>query len=326
VVASGLLDRDAGVRVLATRIAGRLGTPELRPGVQARLFDTHPEVRQEAVSALAHLGGGPGATAALVRALPLLRGSELRVGATLATVARAADLPLLARAARSARGAARLALLLGLAPALEQGPALPGLQAAVELLAAELTRGGVGAELAAEALTGAAPAVRVDDHQLRLAWQTASDAVKARLCPALASSADGRTALARLLLHPGASGEVQAAAAWALAGVREPGLRRAMEWASGSTHPAVAANARAALAVPPGARDRTGPVRLRLVDNLEAAQAGRWLIAHLPPGPVWFRTGGLGQARLPHPGSGSVKVEPAEPELGLRPTVAAAPD
>jgi hypothetical protein len=280
-------------------------------------------VRQEAVSSLAHLGG-PGAATALVRALPLLRGSELRVGATLTTVARAADLALLARAARSARGAARLALLMGLAPSLEQGPALPGLQAAVELLASELARGGVGAELAAEALTGAAPAVRVDDRQVRMAWQSASDPVKARLCPALAASADGRVALARLLLHPGASGEVQAAAAWALAGVREPGLRRVLEWATGSSHPAAAANARAALAVPPGARDRTGPVRVRLVDELEEPQTGRWLIAHLPAGPVWFRTGGLGQARLPHPGSGSVTVEPAEPELRLRPTVASA--
>jgi hypothetical protein len=207
---------------------------------------------------------------------------------------------------------------MGFPPALEPGPTFPGLQAAVELLSAELARGGVGAELAAEALTGAAPAVRLDDRQMRAAWQAAADPVKARLCPALAGGAQGRLALARLLSHPDASGEVQAAAAWALAGARDPGVRRALEWASASSHPAVAANARAALAVPAGARDRSAPLRVRLVDELEGPQAGRWLVARLSVGPVWFRTGGLGQARLSHPGSASAPVESADEDLRLR--------
>jgi HEAT repeat protein len=101
VLAAGLVDRDAGVRVLATRIAGQLADPAFRAAVLSRLFDTEPDVRREAVASLARLGA-PGAAAALIRALPLLRGSELRVGATLGVVSRAADLPLLTRAARSA--------------------------------------------------------------------------------------------------------------------------------------------------------------------------------------------------------------------------------
>jgi HEAT repeat protein len=317
VLAAGLVDRDADVRVLAARMAGRLGARAFQAAVQARLFDTNPQVRNEAVSSLALLGA-PGAARPLVAALPLLRGLELRVGATLAVVARAADLPLLLRAARSARGAARLALLMGLQPALEDGVRQPGAQAAIELLAAELAHGGVGAELAADALTGAAPAVGVDDRALRLIWQAAAAPVRARLCAALASSPDGRLGLARVLLYPRESGEVQAAAAWALAGTRDPALRRALDWASNSAHPAVAANARAALAAT--ARPRGASLRLRLLGATEAPVEGRWMIAHLPAGPVWFRTGGLGQARLPHAGAAPLRLEPGEPDLRLRRT------
>jgi hypothetical protein len=240
------------------------------------------------------------------------------VGATLAVVARAPDLPLLLRAARPARGAARLALLMGFQPALEDAARAGGAQAAIELLVAELARGGVGAELAADALTGAAPVGRMDGRSLRLIWQSAAPPVRARLCEALASSSDGRLALARALLHPRESGEVQAAAAWALAGTREPALRRVLEWASTLSHPAVAANARAALVLRPAVRGRGGSLRLRLVDETQAPQEDRWMIAHLPVGPVWFHTGGLGQARLPHAGAGLLRVEPVDPGLGLR--------
>ena len=318
VLAAGLVDCDADVRLLATRLAGRLRARSFQPGVQARLYDVDARVRREAVASLALLGAS-GAAAPVIAALPLLRGSELRVGATLAVVARAPDLPLLLRAARPARGAARLALLMGFQPALEDGARAGGAQAAIELLTAELARGGVGAELAADALTGAAPVGRVDGRSLRLIWQAAAPPVRARLCEALASSPDGRLALARALLHPRESGEVQAAAAWALAGTREPALRRVLEWASNLSHPAVAANARAALALPLAARGRGASLRLRLVDEAQAPQGGHWMIAHLPVGPVWFHTGGLGQARLPHAGAGPLRVEPVEPDLRLRP-------
>ena len=317
VVPAGLTDRDPDVRLLALRLVGRLRARDYSRSVERRLLDVHPEIRRQAVVTLGQLES-VGTARSLVAALPLLRGSELLVGSTLALVARRQDLMTLTRAAPAAQGASRLALLMGLVAALEDGQGQPSGPTAVEFLLGELMRGGAAAELAAEALT-VMPVNLADDRPMRLALQTATGPVRARLCPAAASSADGRRGLAQLLVHPRESGEVQAAAAWALAGVRDPVVRSALEWASRSSHPAVAANARTALALLTASpAPSSAPLRLRLLDESGGPAAGRWLIAHLPGGPVWIRTGTLGQARLPRAGAASVRIEPADHDVHLQ--------
>jgi HEAT repeat protein len=316
VLEAGLQDRDPDVRLLATRLAGRLRARAFQEAVAGRLLDVNPNIRRAAVASLARLEA-PGTARALLAALPLLRGSELLVGSALAAVARPADLPLLTRAARSHQGAARMAVLMGMTSALEPAADKPSAQAAVGFLVAELLRGGATAELAAEAVTAAGPAALLDGSALRVALQTASPSVRARLCAAAAASEEGRRGLANLLAHPRESAEVQAAAAWALAGVRDSWSRSALAWATTSAHPAVAANARAALAVPAGSR-MAASLRVRLVDASGSPEGSRWVIAHLPAGPVWIRTGILGQARLSGAGPSPVRLQPADATLNLQ--------
>jgi cellulose synthase operon protein C len=317
VLPAGLTDRDPDIRLLSLRLAARLRAHDQARSVERRLLDVDPAIRRQAVMTLGQLEPA-GSALALAAALPLLRGSELLVGTALARVARKQDLPALTRAAPSAQGASRLALLAGLVAALEDGPAPPSAPAAIEFLVGELMRGGAAAELAAEALT-VVPIARADDRPVRLALRTGTASVRARLCAGAASSEDGRRLLVQLLVHPRQSGEVQAAAAWALAGVRHAVVRRALDWASRSSHPAVAANARAALAMAISDRrpQASPPLRLRLVDGSGSPAAGRWLIAHLKEGPVWIRSGTFGQARLSRAGDAPVRVEPADRDLRL---------
>jgi cellulose synthase operon protein C len=314
VLPAGLVDRDPDVRLLATRLAGRLRAVDFARAVAGRLLDVSPAIRRAAVASLAQMQA-VGTAPALSTALPLLRGSETAVGATLAVVARPRDLGPLTRAARLQRGAARLALLMGLGAALEQARDRADVQGAVEFLLGELPRGGAAAELAAEALTAAGPRTLADSRPIRLALQTAPAAVRARLCALAAASEEGRGSLVRLLVHPRESPEVQAAAAWALAGTRDPSARRTLQWAAGTSHPAVSANAQAALAAPGGG----GPaLQLRLVDRSGTSESTHWLIAHLAVGPVWVKTGQLGQARLGGVGPSSVRVQAADPQLQLQ--------
>ncbi len=318
VLEGGLVDRDADVRLLATRLAGRLRARDHERAVSRRLLDVQPEIRRAAVRSLARLQA-PGTAGPLVTALPLLRGSEMLVGSALGLVAGPADLGPLTRAARAQRGASRLALLMGVTAALEQARDQPSLQAAVTFLAGELSGAGAAAELAAEALAAAAPGALADTRSIQVAIQTGAPSVRSRLCALAAGSEAGRLTLARWLAHPRESPEVQAAAAWALAGVREPVARNTLRWAAASTHPAVAANARAALARPLGSGPRaSAAMRIRLTDDAGAPEAGRWIIAHLPAGPVWIRSGTLGQARLPGAGPAPVRLQPADSELVLR--------
>jgi cellulose synthase operon protein C len=317
VLGAGLQDRDPDVRLVATRLAGRLGARAYQEAVAGRLLDVSPSIRRAAVRSLARLEA-PGTARALLAALPLLRGSEGLVGSALAAVARPADLPALTRAARTHHGAARLAVLMGLASALEPAADAVATQAAVGFLGAELLRGGASAELAAEAVAAAGPAALADSRALQVALQAGSAPVRARLCVAAAASEEGRRSLARLLAHPRESAEVQAAAAWALGGARDSFARSALLWATTSAHPAVAANARAARKVPPGPRSSPA-LRLRLVDASGSPEAGRWMIAHLPVGPVWIRTGILGQARLAAAGASPVRLQAAEGTMHLQP-------
>jgi HEAT repeat protein len=315
VLPAGLVDRDADVRLLATRLAGRLRATAFASAVAGRLLDVSPAIRRAAVASLAQMPA-VGTAQALSTALPLLRASETAVGAALALVARPGDLPALTRAARLQRGAARLALLMGLGSALAQARQRADVQEAVEFLLSELPRGGAAAELAAEALTAAGPRTLADSRPIRLALQTGTSGVRARLCSLAGTSEDGRRSLVRLLVHPRESPEVQAAAAWALAGTRDPSARRALQWAGGTLHPAVAANARAALVAPfPG----PGPaLQLRLVDRSGTSAGTHWLVAHLAVGAVWVKTGQLGQARLTGVGPAAVRVQAADAQLQLQ--------
>jgi cellulose synthase operon protein C len=315
VLPAGLVDRDPDVRLLATRLAGRLRAVPFATAVAGRLLDVSPAIRRAAVASLAQMPA-VGTAPALSAALPLLRGSETAVGAALALVARPRDLAPLTRAARLQRGAARLALLMGLGSALEQARDRADVQGAVEFLLGELPRGGAAAELAAEALTAAGSRTLADSRPIRLALQTAAAPVRARLCALAAASEEGRRSLVRLLVHPRESPEVLAAAAWALAGARDPTVRRILQWAARTSHPAVAANAHAALAAPAAG---PGPaLQLRLVDRSGTSEGTQWLVAHLGVGPVWIKTGQLGQARLAGVGPSPVRVQTADPQLRLQ--------
>jgi hypothetical protein len=126
----------------------------------------------------------------------------------------------------------------------------------------------------------------------------------------------GRAALASWLRSPLVPDELRAAAAWALAGATAHELRAALEAATHDGHPAVAANARAALAASPGSASAT--LRLRLRDEAGAPAAPRWLIVELPGvGPVWTRTGSLGQTALAVPEGTGFAVSAAAPGVTL---------
>jgi cellulose synthase operon protein C len=306
-----IADPDPGVRALAVRLAVRLA-PRAPAGDGVWLFralgDPAPEVRRQAVLALRQLHP-PGSVAALLAAWPRLAGLEAATGAALAALATEADVPGLTTLARDGSPSARVAALQGLvtslAAARTSGTRAP--RATTLALLSSLERGGAEAELAAAALAGAGPDV-VDaapallEATVRRGWQSGAPALRARLCAVLIRRPDLAALLPPALLDAREEAVVQAAAAWALAGNRRiPGAQAALEQARGSTHPAVSANARAALAA---AAEQPGPtVRLQL-DRPDGGpdDSQPWLVVQAGGLSVWLRGGPLGQVTLPWPG------------------------
>jgi hypothetical protein len=333
VLARTLADPDPVVRRRAVALAGRLLARDHAAAVARRLEDGDAQVRRQAVLVLGALAA-PGTARPLLAALPRLGGAEALVAEALASAVRSEDLPALVQAAAASRGAARTAVLTGLGPALQAAnnpSAAPGdgdggrsmrrsERSAIELLAAEVGRGGVSAEVAAEALAAAGAAALRHEAAVRAALATRTPALRARLAPLVALDDHGPAELGHRLSRPHESDEARAAAAWALAGTHEPALRAALERATGDLHPAVAANARAALAVTQPAAERTRSIRVRLVGADARPDQGRWLAVQVPgAGPVWTRTGRLGQAALGGLAGGTVAVAiaPAGGELSL---------
>jgi HEAT repeat protein len=323
-----LQDPDPIVRRRAVALAGRLWARSHAKAVGGRLQDLDNHVRREALQVLQTLAV-PSTTWDLLAAQSALAGAEGLLGQTLARTARSEHLRALALAARQARGALRLALLLGVSRALEPTEPLDRTaeRLAVDLLAAELSHGGASAEIAAEALaTLGPPALRRRDA-IHGALVTAEPGVRARLCPLAKLTPEGRGRLTAFLLHPRENEEVQAAAAWALAGVATPGAKAALSRARAHLHPAVAANAQAAAAArqDPSQHPSKGTsagawAGVRIADPTGRAQAGLWLTAEVPGvGPVWLRTGQLGQIRLHGlgPRTGAVPVAVAAPGQAL---------
>jgi hypothetical protein len=282
------------------------------------LSDPAPEVRRQAVQAVRQLHPS-GSVAALLAAWPRLPGLEAPVGTALAALASETDVPALTTLARDGSPSARIAAMQGLVTALAAARAagVRAGRATSIALVTSLERGGAEAELAATALSSAGPDVVEAapaqlEASLRRAWESSTPALRARLCAALVR----RPALAGLLpaalLDGREDAGVQAAAAWALAGHhRTAGARTALEHARGSTHPAVAANARAALAAVAD-EPRGAPILLQLASPDGGPHDGSpWLVVEASGLTVWVRGGPLGQVTLPWPGAppGSLSVD-----------------
>jgi HEAT repeat protein len=145
--------------------------------------------------------------------------------------------------------------------------------------------------------------------------------VRARLARDLAGVAAGRRWLTEVLLDDNGADEVRAAAAWALGTVDEPAARQALAFARRATHPAVAANAAAALARPRQARP-VSPVSVTTValrDQAGRPVAGRWLRFAVGDGSeVWARTGAAGQASVSGLPGGSATTTVTAAELGAQ--------
>jgi HEAT repeat protein len=313
-----LRDPDPGVRMRAATLAGRLRA-RAQIATLATLLRDAPPVRESVISALGALGG-PEACAALVQAAPSLAdGGELPLVPALEATAVPGCLPALTAAARRATGAARAALLRGLIAAVDRsGAGSPGLEDAMEVL---ITLINVGvddgtAERAAEALA-AIHLGRRDLAEVIETFPRAPAPVRARLCPALAASASGRNRLVAVLADRAEDDEVRAAAAWSLAGAGEPQARRALERAASALLPALADNARAALAVHPAPAPSWVTLRLQNAAGRPLPRA--WLRVVLPGGArVWARSGQAGEASVRGlPPGGPLFVELDDPAHSL---------
>jgi HEAT repeat protein len=320
VLEAGLADPDAQVRVLAARLAAAIDAHAAAPALSARLSDVDLGVREAAASALARVADRsqhPLATilSALTRpdAPPPTDQAASDVGAALEAIATAADAETLARAFLAARGGARGAIGQGLAAAHAATPLTEGVM--IDALIAAVAEGGVAALGAADALAtarvagGAVPA-------LARAFADAEPMVRARLCPALAAAPDGDLWLAAVLSDPHQPESVRAAAAWAAHGLAR--ARHALEAAAqNGGDDAVAANARAALAV--GPRNATAFVGARLRGRQGEPAIGRWVTIGVAGGPsVRTMTDSFGGARV----SGLPDGPPVLQIAGLRPRAA----
>ena len=325
-----LAHADPGLRARAAALAGRLLARRHTGAVGRLLADREAEVRGEAVRALALLAAADGqACARLAQAAPALIGAESLVASALERAATPACLPaLLAAAGRSARGPTGQALLRGVAAAVDRAAAAGGDldRGALDLLVATVARApaaaapSAAAELAAQAL-GAWPLPRRHAGLVLDAFDRAPAAVRALLAPALASAgAAGRTRLRHALTDPQEEDEVKVGAAWALAGGADPAARAALGSAARSLHPALADNARAALAM--AAQRRTSVwAAIRLTGSgSEDRLPGLWVRFQVEGvGKVWVRSGPQGLARISGVPAGRavVAVEVADPHLSI---------
>jgi HEAT repeat protein len=298
-----LVDPEPAVVARGAALAGRLRARSHTAMLAALM--AHPDgfVRAEAIRALGAVGGVQ-ACAALARAATTT--TDVRLGEALEAAAEPACVPAILTVLRNGR--VQPALVRGLAAAASGAPGGEVVPPLLEALAGEPAT----AELAADALAAARLSHR-QASEVAAAFEVAPGPVRARLCPALASSATGRARLAVALGDRAEDDEVRAAAAWALAGTSDPGPRAALEQARASLHPALAANAQAALQL------RRGPAAATVQLRSAAGRAlpGQWLQATLPGGPaLWARTGSAGRVRLSGLG-GPVTVSAASPELSV---------
>lgn len=325
VLPRGLADPEPAVRQAALLLYRRLGDPTAERVVLGALADRHLEVRHQALRALVAVGlRSPGATRLLLAAGPSLRGQEVLLGQGLWSGARWSDLAALTAALRTTPEHLRLPSVLGLAAAAlsPQTESLAVAGQSARALLAEVAAGDLTGEVAAEGLVGlgqAAIATGALADRVRAVFFTAQPPIRARLAGVLAGSPRGREDLAQVLASEIEGDEVRAAAAFALRGARDPQARAALTRASRDLHPAVAANAQAALA-PQGETRAHGVLRVRLVGDDGRALAGRWLLVRTQTGATWWtRTGQLGQAVLAA-GAGPVSVGLAARELLLEDT------
>jgi HEAT repeat protein len=329
----GLVDLDAGVRVRAVKLAAAISARSATAALVRRLVDPDPDVRREAAFALARVAGPgagqatTGAAAAIVAALaqpvaPARSERELEaLGDALERLARAGDVPLLASALERARGADRAPLARALAAA-GLPPAGSAEEAAVvDRLIALVDDGGDVALAAADALAAAPRLPPQRREALARAFGDAEAAVKARLCPALASLPGGDARLLALLADPEQPEQVRAAAAWAArrllaaAATPAPGAAEALRRASGDPIAPVAANARAALATAGSAAPRAwAALRLQAPDG--TAWPGRWVALTAADGTtIWAMTDPAGTVRVPDLPPGAVEARVADPML-----------
>ena len=333
-VGRGLTDPDPRVRRLALQLAVAAGAraPAVLEAVRGRLADGDAGVRNEAAAALVRLqpiAGGPAALLALLERNP----DDAAAADALEAATRKGDDAILLAGAARARGRARGALARAFAAAHAAQPAAPLSDAgAIDFLFAVLADGGTNAEDAADALGEARLLPARRETLLRLFDGGAEPGVRARLCAALAAPGDAagpsRERLARAIADEREAPDVRAAAAWAAGRALGPGdaragteaLRRALEAAARGGDPAVAANARAALAVTEGAaRARRDQWTAARVTGGGAPIVRRWITVTAVDGTtIWVETGLDGRARAGGLPPGPYAVRLAEPGLEAR--------
>jgi hypothetical protein len=308
VLHASLRDQDAGVRRKAAILARVVLARETIGAITERLADPDADVRREAVRTVGALAT-PGTCQHILAALSRLHGMEAVVQVSLEATCRPQDLGRLLAAARhlvadtgdGSSSGWRPVVLRGLVAILP----LPGERDrsverdALDLLASELTAGGPTAEIAAGGAADLGRAGRYEEVLLSR-FGHAPAPVRARLCVGLATSADGRARLGAVLHDRTEDDEVAAAAAWALAGRTEGSLRTALVHAKGSSHPAIAANAAAALGKTGNlGRQGSAPIVLRLRKPNGEPLAREWVRltgrdADMGAETVWTRTDAFG--------------------------------
>ncbi len=300
-----LEDPDAGVRLRATALTGRLGARDQIARVATLLADRDRRVQEESIATLGILGD-EAACRALVTAAPRLVGLEPALGAALEQAARPSCVPTLGAALATVNGALAVAVTRGLAAALEQEGAGAPDGKVIDHLAARLGENSPAAEHAADALAALGGSRHAAD--VALAAVRASPSVRARLCPALGGTDAGRQRLRSLVVDPREEDEVRAAAAWALAGTQhqDPMVRTALERASADTHPGIAENAAAALAVSPPREKKWTTLRLIRPDGHVLERV--WVRFTDGKIGVWARSGDAGMLRLAQLPAGRLEV------------------
>jgi HEAT repeat protein len=317
VLDGGFVDPDARVRELAARLAARIDAHQAVWVLAPLVSDGDPSVRRAAAEALARVANPSSQLVTLLLAAltqpqspPRDDGETAAFGDAMEAITSGEDADPLARAFATARGGARTAIARGLATAHAERSLSD--RAVIDPLIAALADGDLLALAAADALGVARiPAGAV--AALARAFADAEPMVRARLCPAIASTPDGGPWLATLIATPDEAPEVRAAAAWAARGRAE--ARSALEAAAREGDGVIAQNARAALSA--AARPATGWTAVRLRGPDESPLVGRWVTIGDGGGiAVAAVTDSLGVARIP--GLGGARLDLRAAGLTLR--------
>ncbi len=323
----GLPDPAPEVRMWALRLAGVLGPRASSPEILVRLQDPDPGVRREAVAATLRLRiKGKAAVGGLLAAAerearlpsPAVQ-DQAALGDALEAAVDPSDGPALAAALRRTRGPGRAPILRALAAAHAQQPLVD--DATIDLLLVLVDEGGPIGELAADGLGVSQPKSNRETPLLR-AYGDAEPSVRGRLCAALARL-QTPAAVERLrttLLDDDGEDDVRAAAAWASGSLGKPPLREALIKVRDALSPAVAANARTALARGAGPRaDHKEWIGVRLLAPDGTPHARRWVAVTARDGTTtWSMTGVMGETRVFGLPVGPYQIELKEPGLIVR--------